>query len=267
MSEEYALTLTKEGKLIHREWVYDHEIKKGEYTYTNRSDNMLSLLDKQCCIEPGFKLRHLCELLCKDTEIYDMIFINCFILPYIKEYKRILATVYVEPDAEYNPENVEFLELYWNPELYGEYIDGTTDPCFHGKGWVLREDKFEEFSSDEPMWKAGERINWAIDFSAMEDLLHLPIMLDESFNILQDMAKWEPGEKPQILLSTKKKYRLADIIFGVFWEISFHGVPEDAAEKRADLDASMEDIDAAIKSGDMSMFHPINDLLKDLDND
>jgi hypothetical protein len=256
MTEEYYdLTLTKDGKMIQQKWVYDHEIEKGEYISRDVSDNFVCLLGKTVKIEPGFTLDHLFALVSGDHEVYNIIMQDCFITPFIEEWRRIKPT-YVPPEYKYDPDGIEYLNLYWHAEMQDGFLEGVDRPDFGGTGWELKEDKFEEWDKDSPTRKKGTRISWGIDFSSLQNLLHLPIVADDKMEIREDMMFWkkEDGPEIKILLTCKKKYTLKDIIEGVFWELSFYGTPEEKEEQCEKITKIHEEVKEAIASGDMSKF-------------
>jgi hypothetical protein len=116
-------------------------------------------------------------------------------------------------------------------------------PHFHGKGFELREDKFEDYC-DGPAYKKGTRINWGIDFTSMKSMLPLPIKLDEEFKITDDFMKYKVHEYKDIpvLLNARRKYTLDEAFRAVLWELSFYGTEEEKMEKKEQLDDSMADL-------------------------
>ncbi|HEY6438005.1 MAG TPA: hypothetical protein VIY47_15550 [Ignavibacteriaceae bacterium] len=242
--EYYDLTLTKEGKVIQKSWFYDREKEEGKYVYADVSHDLISVFDKTVKIEDGFTLQHLCDLLLPDVELYDIILRNCFVVPFIKEYQRILAEGYVAPAHEYSPDGIEYLYLYWSPEMDGDYIWGTDRPDFDGQGWELQEEKQEEGFS----YPKGHRINWGLDFLGLNEMLHLPIQADEEMKIRDDLANWkvEDGPSQKTLFSCKKKYTMKNVVEGIFWEISFHGGPAGQAEFKEEMEQCLIEVKEAL---------------------
>lgn len=254
MSEEgyYDLTLTKDGRIIYKKWVYVEEEGAGHYEYIDVTDEPFRFLSKSVKIEEGFTLDHLFKIVQDSVDILDVIFDNCWIGSFISHYKKIRGT-WVPEKYEYHPDGIEFLRLYWNPELDEmenppkTYIWGLDRPSFDGQGWELREDKVEDWGG----YKKGTRINWGIDFSPIEQILHLPLILDEEFNVSNDTKHWKPNmtDSEKYALMTNRKYRLSDVIEGVFWELSFYGSPEDKEEKAQHIKGIKDELDEAIANG------------------
>jgi hypothetical protein len=57
----------------------------------------------------------------------------------------------------------------------------------------------------------------------------------------------------------KKKYTLRNVIEGVFWELSFHGTPEDKDTNSAEVTRRYDDAKEYLATGDMSKFVKIDD--------
>lgn len=266
--EHYELCLTKDGRLLQHEWVYDKDKGVGSYVTSDKSDNLFDYLEKCVKIEDGFTLDQLFTLVSKDHEIHNVVMRNCWITPFIEYWKKVHSAGYVAPEYVYDPDGIEYLNLYWHAEMSDSYIWGTDRPNLDGAGWILKEDKVEDWGG----YKKGTRINWGIDFSELSTLLHLPIVIDETLKIYEDLADTNARYTPdgtdnnvRVLFECKKKYTLKDVISGVFWELSFHGTPEDAAEQKAILDERLEDVNESIRTGDMSKFKEFN--IEDYIND
>lgn len=256
----YDMTLTKEGKVIYKKWIYDEEAGVGAYHDIDKTDSILHVLNKTVEIEPGFTVKHLFDIVAKANENNDLtyVFENCFIDEFVSYYKSIIAD-YVAPEHKYDPSDIEYIHLYWHGELdactQGSYLCGVNRPDCGGTGWVLEED------SEDGFYKKGTRISWAIDFSSVESLLHLPIVADEELVVVNDMMDWQK-EGRQEVLKCRKEYTLRDVIEGFFWEISFHGAPESVAEKKAELMSRMDEIE----NGTAKLI-PFEDVLNNLSDE
>jgi hypothetical protein len=83
----------------------------------------------------------------------------------------------------------------------------------------------------------GER--YALDFSPINSLKHLPIVVSDEFEIRK--LYQNPQEPP--LFKGKKSLCLMDVIWALLWEISFHGTPENRDEQAKELKRRVEEID------------------------
>ncbi len=228
----YDLQLTKDGKLNYKHWIPRNKKQKGHFEIIDKTDNPYSVLHKTVSMESGFTLQNLFDIVRNDSDILNVICHNCYITSYINYYEQLLEQNYEPAVSEYSNDNIEFIELYWYEEIYDGYLDTSFKANCHGIGWELKEDRNEEWGT----WPKGSRITWAIDFTDLSKLLHLPIKLNEQFNI------YEHGNKEKQLLNAKRKYTLYDVIVGVFWELSFNGTPEDTKKLYAELKAEVDDI-------------------------
>ncbi len=255
--EYYDLVLTKEGKIIQSVWEYDHDAGVGHYNKVDKTGDPYSVLYKTLRIEPGFTLKHLFDIVSEQSEIIDLAVESCWITNFISHYKGMIGDWEPE-DYWYKPDGIEYLYLYWNAELdesvSSTYIWGVDRPSFDGQGWLLREDKYDEWGNLE--YKKDTRINWGIDFSPLGNLLHLPLVANEDFNVGNDLKYWKPDQtnEERFALQCKRKYTLKNVIEGVFWELSFYGSPEDKEETSKMIKERHEEVNEAIKSGDMSKF-------------
>lgn len=240
----YDVVFTKDGNIIYEKWEYDKTAKKGEYVKYDKTRDVLSVLHKTVKIEPGFTMKHLFDIVKTANEKVDLdyFFRDCFIQPFMDYYQQ-LASTYTAPEHKYDPNGIESIELYWNAEVdecaEGSYITGLEMPWMHGLGWELQEDKPEDGWGG---YKKGDRITWAMDFSSVDEMLHLPIVLNEQFLLREDfMHATDNNSKP--LFTGRRVYTVSDVIRGIFWEISFHGAPERVAEKKEDLMRSIDEIE------------------------
>jgi hypothetical protein len=236
----YELMLTKEGRLLHKKWNYVEEIAEGHYDVYDVTDDPYEHLDAQIEIEYGATLDHLFNIVSKEVDILNVIYRTSWIKPFIEHWQTVKKD-YVPLPHEFHPDNVEYVELYWHYEMDDGYIGWNDMPQFHGIGWELKEDKWEKWDKDAPTYKAGYRIPWGIDFMPLNEILHLPIRLNEAFIVYPDMKDWKPNTPP--LFEAKKKFTLGNVIEGTFWELSFYGSPEDKAAQKEHLDGIMDDLD------------------------
>lgn len=156
-----------------------------------------------------------------------------------------------EPDLsgeEEDPdEEMTHLEIYWHAEYSkfekANYVE--LSPGFHGLGPA--KGKHANDFSDGIM-------RWAIDFSPMYRLADLPVRLDKAVEFFQ-ANDYKPGRKP--IIKGEREFSLQDVLDAIYWEISFHGDPQDKREK---LDELKERV-GEIKKGD---FISADDLFRDL---
>jgi hypothetical protein len=246
------LTLKPEGRLIRTQWVYDEEAEAGSYVDSDVSDQLMSYLMEAVKLDPELRLRDLFMLLERNPAVLD-VFRRDWGAQFVAEYQRVrnTATPYT---GEYDADGIEYLELYSIWEIEDGVLCGTDHLDFHGVGYELQDNVMQ---GEYVMHSKGTRINWAIDFSPLSELLNLPLRLNPEIVVCQ-------GVKDVAAKYTVNRVLLAQVIRGVLWELSFHGGPKDAAEAAAEMQNRVQDVEEAVKTGDMSKFVPLEDVLKDL---
>jgi len=141
---------------------------------------------------------------------------------------------------EDDPEALAFLELYWGAEttIYKGKSDFSLWPSFHGVGYATEDDKYE-------MYKKGDRVTYAIEFTPVNELIHLPVKLDEKVKVLRtDLDTFEAtknidNEETEL---GDKAFTLLELLKGIFWEITFLGSPEHRDEEMTSMREAVDDI-------------------------
>lgn len=243
----HALEFRRGGRLIHNEWVYDESVGEGSYVEKDITDNWFHKRDYPCSLQEGVTLNDIFVFIGRELEICDVIFVNAFAKAMWEDWKKVIhQTRIVRADDFYHPDAIEYLELYWNPEICEwdnvKTIEGDNRACFHGIGYELREDRPEN-DQHQPWGKKGDRTNWGIGFSPIIELTDLPIRLNETFDVKDDWRKFKHDIKNvPSLISCKKHFSFEQIITGALWELSFYGSEEKKNEKKAELDAMVNEL-------------------------
>jgi hypothetical protein len=148
-----------------------------------------------------------------------------------------------------NPNEMTHLEIYWHADYSSfeetNYVE--LSPGFHGIG-VPGPEK-QGYCPD------GKRY-WSIAFSPMYRLADLPVKLDKTVEFFKP-KDYKPGRKP--IVKGQREFSLQDVLDAIYWEISFHGDPQ---EKSLNLDELIDDI----MSGRAETVSA-DELFKDLDED
>jgi hypothetical protein len=156
----------------------------------------------------------------------------------------------VKEVAEPLPEGggIEYLELYqqWSLDTNSNTYGMTQRLHLHGVGF--------ELVDDVPGYhrKKGERIHWSISLTPLRALLSLPLKVNAAVSIIEDDINAKAfghvisrGNHPTVTLG--------QVIHGVLWELSFHGVPEQQTEFGDELNRSLAEVKAGtaeLVSGD-----------------
>jgi len=216
-----TLAIKKGGKLFKTKWVYDEEKDEGGYVTTDVTDEAPTRLFNTCTLDDDVTLKDILLLLNTNLGIFDLIIGN-----WCKEI--------VEEGLKKQPikeDKIEYLELYWcvvrdkieNKDTFSENIF----PRFHGHGY---EDK------------NGQRTPYGIAFSPVNQLVNLSLKLSNEYVIINDM-NWK--EEPKIYKGPS--YSLGHILYGVIWELSFHGDPINRDKIWNNLMDIKEEVDSKYK--------------------
>jgi hypothetical protein len=203
-----TLTLTKGGHLILHEW------KDGTYVDRDVTDSAVRRSFDAVQLADDVTLGDLFLLVQRDDEFWDLLVGN-----WLKEYLEVGLSPLLNPKEETEDDKIEFLELYKTFMVQPDAIHGMENPEFHGIGPVL--------TKDTQSGKAGERIQYAITFTPANELAKLSLKLKKSLLIYNDDHESNDWGKELFTLDNGVRYTLGEIIYAVFWELSFYGNPED----------------------------------------
>jgi len=228
-----GLKIKKGGTLWRTRWVYDEAKGEGSYVEKDVTERAVTLLFEHCELDAGVTLRDIFLLLKTELGIFDAIIGN-----WCEEIVNEGLTREKTPDRN---SDIEYLELYWHIYKDKDYdtkkstFGGYIFPQFHGVGFLQEKDKFDEYGNLE--CKAGDRTPYGISFTPASDLIDLPIKLDAEVRIYNE-DDWK--ETPQTF--ELGEYSLGHILYGVIWELSFHGGPDQRDETAKDLFNSVDEM-------------------------
>lgn len=232
------LEIRKGGKFVETKWVYDEDKDEGFYQEFDRTESAIRYLFEPCELAYDVTLEDIFLLLNSELTIFNLIFGN-----WCEEFvKEGLTKSPIPYNLEkYDPEQIEYLELYYTPEYdksdAQNRLNGFLMPNFHGVGVKLRE--------DTESYKKGDRIKWGINLSPINTLIKIPVKLNKRFIIHEDNIQSKPDEKPKVLGEFENpQYTLGNILYGIIWELSFYGPPEERDKVKRGLEERMEKIDS-----------------------
>ena len=216
------LFLSKDGTLVFYQW--DNGVNR-EYIPKDISDDFLPSLDRLILIEDGVTLKTIFDLVAKNNyHVLDLTMQNCFIHSFITYYKNMDKRVIKKYKNTQNPNDIEFLELYWHfsKNSTTKEFFGFDRPGFHGFGFLAQKDVYDDYGNI--ISYGGNRIPFAIEFAPIKDLLNIPIKINEKGNVYEDDHSLNNHNVIEVL---NVKLTLRDLINGIFWELSFCGGPHD----------------------------------------
>jgi len=139
----------------------------------------------------------------------------------------------------------------------GPYFEITDD--FHGIGELTEETK--EYYVKHPELTSPKDQVYAIELCPMNSIAHLPMKLGEKIHIKELDKEFKLLKE----LDCKTQYTLLEVLDGIYWEISFFGSPQQAADQREELSETV----AKIKGGEegTTTFTSVDEMLKEMCDD
>lgn len=231
------LKILPKGKLIKYFW-------EGAQKKRDVSNVAYRYLFQECIIDKKVTLRDIFLLMNHNPEIFDLVFGN-----WCKDFlKEALNKKSRKKDS-----SIEYLELYWHIHKDKDYetkkptFAGYNFPRFHGRGRAKK---------TEHGHKKGQWVNWSLSFIPSQELMDIPVKLEEK-TFIYDEDNWK--NPPQAM--GKPIYTLGHILYAIIWELSFHGPPKKRDKTGKELLKRVKDV----KSGKVKTIpFDIKQFLKDL---
>lgn len=227
------IELVKGGKLIETYWYYDEDKEEGTYLTKDVTDELPRFYNKPCEIGDGVTLYDILSAL-KPT-FSDL-------MPLLPRTSR-LYMAYVSKD-----DMVPYQTLLEKEEpmdylvLSNQYEECVYDDHSEVQGAFVMD--FGGIGKD----KNGVEINYAISLSPLIELLDIPVKVDNTLKIFRtDYAKfhtkglgdsyWEEGADngKHVYTINDMTYTLGQYIYSIFWELTWHGGPDDKEEFKDEL--------------------------------
>ena len=231
-----GLRIKKGGKLAQTRWVYDEEKDAGSYVERDVTEQAVTRLFEPCVIEDGVTLRDIFLLLNTELDIFDTI---------IRNWCKEIVTEGLNREKSEKKSEVEYLELYWHIFKDKDYdtgkscLGGYIFPSFHGVGYMAEEDQYEH---DTLMLRKGERQGYGVSFTPASDLMDLPVKLLEEITLYNEEDWKETPQKFEL-----GEYSLGHVLYGIIWELSFHGGPAQRDEAAKEIFERVDEIKKELK--------------------
>ncbi|MFL9913983.1 hypothetical protein PQR75_00960 [Paraburkholderia fungorum] len=213
------LTLTTGGKLEYFHWVSDEVTGDDAYVPSDVTDSAAAYMMEPVRFGSEIYVRDIFSLLDRNPVLVG-IFKRGYAAEYLGESKKGSAVPYT---GEYDPEAIEYLELFcnWEKDSETNEITGIHQLSLRGVGYELR----DNFVSDGGEYEKGTRIYWGVAFSPVGQIFNLPLRFNSEVFVVDSRN----------LSHTLHSFRipgptLAQIIHAVLWELSWAGTPQDTDE-------------------------------------
>jgi hypothetical protein len=229
------LKLTNGGNLYRQDWNSETE----KYDLHDITEKAVYYLNHHVELEGNVILKDLFLLINKNLTEFTPVFNN-----WIEEFT--FDALNKQPDTS---DSVDFVQLFWDMTIEDdELLDIPAFPNFEGIGIAKEGDEHHT---------PGEIINWGMSFTPIQDFVHVPLRLKDTITVYKESHK---NNKYSCDVTTYKTsaYTLFQIIQGIIWGMSFYGGPEQAQEKKNELNEQIR----GIESGETELY-PLEDLFNE----
>lgn len=215
--------------------------------------DLVPYLNCECDIEKGVTLGDIFNIVSRDEML--MAFMSCYSWCNVRAYHE-------EALKPLEKSNLTFLEV---DKQIVVYLDKDKSPrSFEG---FLNEANFGAYGPPEEKKEGGpDLIPWGIDFTPLNKLVTLPVKLRNLVEFREEYWSHKyrkPGEPLYNSLGQiEVTYTLLEILDAIYWEISFHGNPENRNERKAELDERVKEIEEGNVEGTSA-----EDVFKELELD
>jgi hypothetical protein len=144
-------------------------------------------------------------------------------------------------------DKMDHLEIYWSMDYHKskKYTSFGMSAGFHGVGLPLKADELdavnEQNGYDLPV---GFIEKYSVSASPINEFAHLKLILKTDIDVYR--IKRHPKPENIKLLSSECEFSLLDILDAIYFDISFHGPPDQRNEFIDGLREQMEEIDLGI---------------------
>lgn len=163
--------------------------------------------------------------------------------PYIEEYYDEMDKGKKDDDRD-----MSYLELTYSIEHDDSDPFTSQGWSFHGMGEEgnIPQDIIDHYSEEEvqKMRDEGFAQSYAVEFTPIYDLADYPIRIDNKVNI----TSWDKSDDGYVIKG-QPNIRLLEVLYEIFWELSFLGSPEERDEKKEDLVKRCDDFEKAKEDG------------------
>jgi len=225
----------------------DHEVKIT-WDYVLKLEDLMKTVDTKVL----FTLDRIFGCIAK-SDIDPELLCRLLRCPYV--YDLIMESTKGKPDPD---SEIEYLELSY--ALYKHTFRGK---CEDSSGWifdgvgragVLPEDlKDQGYVVNDPEW----RQRYAIEMTPVYELKDYVIRIRPEMPITnydtksKDMKPHFLDEVPLESLKVKPSITLMELLYGIFWELTFFGGPENRNAKSDELSERLDDFKEAKEKGEV----------------
>jgi len=227
------IKITKGGEIMMTVW----NSEAGEFYTENKTSKLSKLLTSNCYLDNDVILRDLFLLAEKHEAFLSLIMPRGF---------NELVHEGLHVPTEKKASEIDHLELYWDLRITQEFsekedkflevpriLSGGLFPQFHGWGTWLADEFIKE----------GTKGGYAISLTPANELINLPLKLGQKGTVYdEEHHKVEVTPGKVLLEYDEVHYSLFHILYGVFWELSWHGTPSQRNSRVAELKEAIKEV-------------------------
>ena len=194
------------------------------------SDIILAL-NSSCEVEEGATLRDVFLITRNWASYLSPILTNS-----TEWLEQIIDEGLSETPFEEDAQKLTSVRLSWKCSVCKSYDKNDSTPTldlgtdFIGVGPVPDSEDYQDYPEDH--------VTYAIEMTPTYKLVDLPFELDTKFDIRDERISFDPNIPP--MASVSREFTLYEVLFGVFWELSFFGGPESRDDQREELKKSLD---------------------------
>lgn len=174
-------------------------------------DEIVNFLSDDVELGESVTLKRLFEIASYNVDNFNFIYNSALggynLEPYLQEIENVVTEI----------SDIEYIEVCWDSDKFEEIL--TIKPSMCGVS-----DKKSEY--------------YALDFESLNNIKDYNIRLNEKVEVFDFNKKTESDDKNYI---GKKPFTLFDLYYGILFEISFNGGPQDKKEKIKELEDTLKE--------------------------
>jgi len=233
-----SVILNNYGEFVCKYWNSDDRLY--EKTILSKARQILSLWYTEIILEDKVSLYQVFSALRSLEDYKDLEpLLRCKLDPIINEgFSR----------SNDKKSDLSSLGLYWLVELQNDYVEDSKDFSGHERLWFSPSLHGLDDKNPEEKYSVG--------FTPVNEIIDTPLKLNDKF----EAVNWIGSGKGNAF-STLKSWTLGDFLYGIFFELSFFGVPEERDAKMREIEKSYEEV----KSGEAKLI-PWEEVKKNLED-
>jgi hypothetical protein len=234
------VTLTPDGLMV-AQWNPDTEEQEEELMEAT-DPTVLSHLRTYCEIDPDTTLWHIMDFVRK-SEVLTFLISQYTWCSNIDDFHNELD----KPAIIDENDKMDHLEVCWAVDYLktSNYTNFGMTPEFHGVSLPLTAEDQAAASAESGFEQAVGRIEkYSVSASPLNQFAHLKLVLNAKVEVYR--LKKHPKLKNYKLLTSECDFSLLDIIDSIYFDISFHGPPDQRDKFVEELKEQVEELDLGL---------------------